>query len=89
MGKFNVGNPNDGDVYVSEDPQGLADLSSAAFQQTPTLAMGEPSLMGTFIAVPADHIRGISGVQPWIAFDDSTGQTAAACTCFIPARACP
>ncbi|HVX12138.1 MAG TPA: NF038129 family PEP-CTERM protein [Pirellulales bacterium] len=65
--------PNDGDVYVSLDSQGLSNLSPGAFQQTPSLVPITPSLLGTFIAVPAAPYRGISGVQPWIAFDDSNG----------------
>ena len=64
---------NDGYVYVSVDPLGLNNLAAAAFQQTPTVAMNQPSLLGTFIAVPAQDYRGISGVQPWIAYDDSSG----------------
>ena len=68
-----------GDVYLNVDPQGLNNLSAGAFQQTPTAVpidpslSGAPSLLGTFIAVPAAPYRGISGVQPWIAFDDTNG----------------
>ncbi len=65
--------PNEGDIYLSLDSQGLNNLSSAAFQQTPTLEVGDANLLGTFIAVPAAPFRGISGVQPWIGFDDSNG----------------
>ena len=65
--------PDYGFVYVSVDPEGISNLSAAAFQQTPTVALNQPSLLGTFIAIPAQDERGISGVQPWIAFDNSNG----------------